>query len=205
MKKLAQIDLYTGLILVCVVLLPICAWWCMKTNEAIDACKVAVREATRSGGYLEQIGALKKNIEIVNENRSGNDPMSPKTYFDGQIVAAAVGGGVASTDFNIIGPKSETLTLPGSKQKVDDYIIDIQWTNKEHVLKLGFIESLLWNCESGAGLGSNNGLQSIWKLQQLQIVNTSDDSLKSFDTPPPELQDRWAIRELKFARREPSK
>ena len=72
-------------------------------------------------------------------------------------------------------------------------------------MKLDFIDAMLWNCESGAGLtGARTGLQSVWRLRQLEIVNATDErKFQRYDTPPPELQDRWYIKQLKFARREP--
>lgn len=207
MKSLGSIDLYTGLIIVCVVLLPVCGWWCMKTTEQIDKCEKSVREATRRGGELEEIGGLQKKIEVVNDNRGGNDPTNARTYFEGQIFAAASrGGGLKETDFTFSGPTPEPARISGSKQKATDHVLDVRWTNKELALRLDFIESLLWNCESGAGLNSTSSLQSIWKLRDLSIVNmTEEKALQRNDTPPKELKDRWSIRMMKFARREPSK
>lgn len=202
MKKSKGLDLYTALILVCVVLLPVCGWWCYQTRQKIDAAEKAAYEATKRGGYLEEIGALQKQVDLVNNNRSG-DVSQPGTYFETQILVAG-GGKLGTTDFSVKSPSPEFLTLPGTKQKATDYVVEIQWTNKDLQLKLDFIDALLWNCESGAGPGGSSNLQSIWKLRELEIENiTVDKGRGGYKTPPPELDDRWQIRKMKFARREP--
>lgn len=205
MKALKNLDLYTVLILLSLVLLPVCGWWCSKTNEAIVASQKAIVEATRSNGLIEQIGQLQKKIEVVNQSRGGLDLNKPGPYFESQIMAAGTGIGV--TDFGIEGPRENVLTVPGSKQRVADYVVDVQWKRKDLVLKLDFIEAMLWNCESGAGQSGATNLQSIWKLSNLEIVNTTDEKslIQQFNEPPPELQDQWQIKTLKFTRREPRK
>ena len=48
--------------------------------------------------------------------------------------------------------------------------------------------------------------QSVWKLRDLQLINATDERmLTQFKTPPPELVDKWSIKSMKFARREPRK
>jgi len=211
MKFLQSIDLYTGLLIACLVLLPICGWWCMGINAEIVLCQKAVAEATRRGGLLEQIGALQKKVEVVNGNRGGNNPMNARTYFEGQILAAAAGDALKDTDFSIVGPQEERgITIPGTKQKAKDYKVSIQWKPSERRFQMSFIESVLWNCESGAGVSSSANLQSIWKLRKLRFINASGGKeLKSkwtsHRTPPPELQDVWQIQNLDFVRREPVK
>lgn len=205
MKALKNLDLYTVLILLTLVLLPVCGWWCMKTNEAIRLSEKAVDDAQRSGGLLEQIGALQKKIDLVNQNRGGLDLNKPGPYFEGQIMAAA-NKGLSVTDFGIEGPKEENVSLAGGKQRAADYIVDVQWKKKDQPLKLDFIEAMLWNCESGATQSGVTNLQSIWRLCNLELVNMTEDKVTSqHGEPPPELQDQWQIKTLKFARREPKK
>lgn len=205
MSFLKNLDLYTVLIVLCVLLLPVCAWWCYNTNEEIKLCQSAVREASRPGGLLEQIGALQKKVEIVNQNRGGSR-LNPVGFIEGQIIAAASNGGLGSSDFGLNSPKEEPATIPGSKQKVSDYVVTVDWRRKDLEVKLDFIEAVLWNCESGAGVSGATGAPSIWRLRALEIVNMTDDKKTArFDTPPPELEDRWAIKKMQFARREPRK
>ena len=71
---------------------------------------------------------------------------------------------------------------------------------------MGFIYAVLFNIESGASVGRQEGQQSVWKLRELQIVNATDERLTSSSkTPPAELKDDWSIKLMKFARREPRK
>ncbi|MCA8954043.1 MAG: hypothetical protein KDE27_31335 [Planctomycetes bacterium] len=204
MKFLQKIDLYTALILLCVVLLPVCGWWVYKTQQDIEACKAAVARADRKNGTLEQIGALQKKIEIVQNNRSGGTK-EPATFFDRQILVAAANGGLSSNDFQLKGPREESVTIPGSKQPASDFVMEVDWSKCETPMRLELVEALLWNLESGAGAAAG-GLQSIWRLRELEIVNTTDEKLLTrFDTPPPELEDRWKIKRMEFARREPRK
>lgn len=204
MNALKNLDLYTVLILLSLVLLPVCGWWCVRTNETILLSEKAIAEATRSNGLIEQIGQLQKKIEVVNQSRGGLDLNKPGPYFESQIMAA--GKGVGVTDFGIEGPKETVISIPGGKQRAADYVVDVQWKRKDQPLKLDFIEALLWNCESGAGQSGATNLQSIWKLSNLEIVNMTDEkALMQYNEPPPELQDLWQIRVLKFTRREPRK
>lgn len=201
MKLLSRIDLYTGLILLCVVLLPICGWWCMKTHEGIKSCQQTVRSA---GLLLEEIGSLQKKIEIVNLNKASST-MEPGVFLQKQIITAASNKVLRANDITVIGPKEEPAVIPGSRQRVSDFVVTVDWKRKDLALKLDFIEAMLWNCESGAGHDrTKTSFPSIWRLRDLDIVNVTDEKkFQRFDTPPPELEDRWTIRQLKFARREP--
>lgn len=207
MKFFRELDLYKGLILLCLLALPVCGWWCYQTDQSIKECEKAASEATRSGGLLEQIGALQKKVELVVANRySTNDAtQSPRIYFEKQLLAAA-SQNLTSTDFQLTDPKEDSAyTGPGSRQKAVDFIAEVIWKRKDLSLPLAFIYAVLFNCESGARPGGEQvGLQSIWKLRELQIVNATNERLTStFDAPPPELEDKWTIKKMTFARREP--
>ncbi|MCR9244715.1 MAG: hypothetical protein NXI31_06770 [bacterium] len=205
--KLSQLDLYTGLILLCVILLPVCGWWCYQTNEEIKQCEKARRDATRSNGLLEKIGALQKKVEVVN-NSNATLTRTPRQFFETQILVAAANGGLSANDFGLVGPKEEPLTIPGSRQKAVDHVMAVDWKRKDLPLKLELIQALLWNCESGAGMDPTKQMQSVWRLRTLDITNISDGKSRtfaSFKTPPPELEDRWSITKMEFARREPRK
>ncbi|MBL8734507.1 MAG: hypothetical protein JNN13_19175 [Planctomycetes bacterium] len=207
MNFLRNLDLYKVIVLLSLVLLPAGYWYITTLDQQIEACNRAVTEATKSGGQLEQIGQYQRRVEIVAQNRrSASDAIKePRTYFEGQILAAG-GSGLKTTDFSPAEPKIEKGTLPGSKQPIADHVVDISW-KRERDVPLEFVYAVMWNCESGAQAGgAQAGQPSVWKLRSLTITNNTDKNLVSAKkTPPPELEDRWVIDEMKFARREPRK
>lgn len=211
MKFLREMDLYKALILLCLLAMPVCGWWCYTVDQSIKDCNKAIYEATRSGGLLEQIGGLQKKVELVVQNRlSTNDAtQQPRTYFERQILAAA-SQNLATSDFGLTDPKEENA-FTGSKQKAKDYVAEVTWKRKDLSLPLAFVYAVLFNCESGARPGGEQtGLQSIWKLRKLELVNATNERLMAAlgsnpDVPPPELEDKWTIKRMTFARREPSR
>lgn len=206
MSFFRKLDLYKGIILLCVVALPACGWWCWQQEKEIVACNDAIWKATKPGGLLEQIGALQKKVELVVENRvSTSDAIKmPRPYFDGQILAAA-STGLTTTDYTLTDPKEEPAVMGGGKQRAADFVVDVTWKRKDLALPLAFVYAVLFNCESGNKTGvSRDGQRSVWKLRDLEIVNATDEkSLTSYNTPPAELGDNWLIKKMTFARREP--
>lgn len=199
-------DLYKGIVLAAALLLPIGGWLVREQAQTIDACKRAIDEATRPNGLLEEIGRLQRKVEIVVQNKRGmSDAIEkPTTYFEGQISAAG-GANLKVSDYTIGSVKVEGGTLPGSKQSVNDSVIDVVWPRKDFTVPMDFVYAVLFNCESGAGLDPSKS-QSVWKLRNLDIANATDERLLSaFNTPPAELQDKWTIRSMSFVRREPAK
>lgn len=207
MSFLRSLDLYKVIVLLSFVLLPLGGYWCHDLDQRVLASRKAIVEATRPGGLLEQIGNLQKKVEIVAQNRTlTSDAINmPRPYFEGQIIAAG-GQSLKTTDFGLSDPKEEPAAMGTSRQKAADYVVDVTWQRKDFAVQLDFIYAVLFNCESGAGRGEATGRQSIWKLRELQIVNATDDRLlQGYKTPPAELADKWSIRAMKFARREPRK
>jgi hypothetical protein len=208
MNFLRSLDLYKVIVLLSFLVLPLGAWWCHDLDQRIEASRKSIGDATRPGGLLEQIGNLQKKIEVVAQNRRlTSDAINmPRPYFEGQIIAAG-GQNLKTDDFGLTDPKVEPAVLGQTKQRADDYVVDVTWQRKDFAVQLDFIYAVLFNCESGAGrAGEQIGRQSIWKLRELQLVNVTDDRLlQSYKTPPPELADKWSIRTMKFARREPRK
>jgi hypothetical protein len=206
MNFFRKLDLYRGIILLCLVALPACGWWCWQQEQAITQCKDAIWKATKPGGLLEQIGALQKKVELVVENRvSTSDAIKmPRPYFDGQILAAA-SQGLTTTDYSLTDPKEESAVLGGGKTRAADFVVDVTWKRKDLALPLAFVYAVLFNCESGNKTGvSRDGQRSVWKLRDLEIVNATDEKLdNSHNTPPAELEDKWFIKKMQFARREP--
>ena len=201
-----DMDLYKAIVLLSVVLLPLGGWLVKGLDDEIEASRRTLQEARKPNGLVEQIGALQRKVEVVVQNkRSTTDAITqPNTYFEGQILAAG-GSGIKVSDFNPKEARDEKLTLPGSKQPLTDFVIDIDW-RKDLPVTLAFVWAVLWNCETGARAGGEASQQSVWKLRELQLVNTTAPAIfNRNDTPPPELEDKWQIRTLKFARREPRK
>jgi len=200
-----NMDLYKVIVLLSFVVLPLGGWWCYRLDEQIVASRAAIKEATRPGGLMETIGSLQKKIEIVAQNRriTSDTITQHRTYFEGQLIAAG-GAQLKTTDFKIEDPKEEVVNLP--RQKVTDYVVDVTWLRRDLPVQLEFIYAVAFNCESGAASAGATSRNSVWKLRELSIVNATDDRMmQSSKTPPPELADRWTIRTMKFARREPRK
>lgn len=206
MNFLRTLDLYKFIVLLSLVLLPLGGWWCYKQRESIDACKDAIYMATKPNGWLEQIGSLEKKIEIVAQNRrlTSDAINQPRTYFEGRIIAAGLG--LKTDDFSISDPKGEAANMGSGnkKQKADDYVVEVTWKRNDLAVRWDFIYAVLFNCESGFGVSADQGRQSVWKLRDLSLENATEGA-KAPKPPPPELQDRWLIKKMSFARREPTK
>ena len=82
-------------------------------------------------------------------------------------------------------------------------MLDMMHRDRKEV-KMDFVYAVLFNCESGAGAGGPSGSPSVWRLRSLKLSNVTAQSIAGRNkTPPPEMEDRWYIQEMKFARREP--
>jgi hypothetical protein len=205
MNFFKSMDLYKGIILMSVLLLPAGGWWVSKLQTEIQECETALRDSTKPGGYLEEIGALQKKIEVVAQNRrtTSNAIESPSIYFQGQIMS--VSPDLKANDFAPGKSVPENATI--GKQRVLDHVVDIKWGDSRNrsKVRMDFVYAVLFNCESGArkGMGAD-GSPSVWRLRSLNIQNASSDAwLGRKKTPEPEMEDGWYIKEMKFARREP--
>lgn len=206
MNFLRNLDLYKAIVLLSLVLLPLGGWLIKVQDDEILACRKAIAEATKPGGLAEQIGRLQRQVEVVVQNKRGMSEAikNPGTYFEDQILAAG-GSALKTNDFQPLAPKEETTVLP-SKQRIADHVVDVAWPRKDMMVGMDFVYAVLFNCESGARAVGDQVQQSVWKLRELVLVNATDERLlTSYKTPPPELADRWSIKSMKFARREPKK
>ena len=204
MSLLRNMDLYKAIVLLSLVLLPVGGWMIKRQDDDIAACKKAIDDATRQGGLLEQIGGLQRKVEIVVQNKHSMSEAikNPGVYFQDQIQLAAQG--IRANDFQPMPPKGESFTLKGSKTQVADFVVDVNWLRKDPV-GLDFIYAAIFNCESGARQVGDPVQQSVWKLRELIVENaTGERLLSAYKTPPLQLDDKWTIRKLSFARREPS-
>jgi hypothetical protein len=209
MSLFRPMDVYKGIVLMSAVVLPLGWWWISTLDENIRLCRNTISESTKPGGLLEQIGGLQKKVEVVVQNRRNTSDAikAPGTYFAGQILAAG-GAGIKQDDFTLpTEPKEEAAVTGSAKQKASDYVAEISWKRSDLAVQMGFIFAVLFNCESGARMGGEQvGQQSVWKLRELNVVNATDERLVTGKrTPPAELQDKWSIKKMTFARREPKK
>lgn len=205
MQFLKTMDLYKGIILLSLVLLPLGGWWVSKLDTEIKSCKTALREASKSGGWLEEIGSLQKKIEVVAQNRSTTSGaiQMPSAYFEGQVMA--VSGDLKQDDFSLRNATQDKVTI--GKQKLTDHVVPIDWGKgrDQKKFKMDFVYAVVFNCESGARQNmAVSGPPSVWRLRNLHLVNATDPNNRN-KVPAPEMQDAWLIKEMKFARREPRK
>lgn len=191
-----DLDLYKIIILLGLVLLPASlgfVWW---VDKELETAKVAVNDAIRPGGELEQIGTVAQQLEIIQRNarNSGNNE-APALFFERWIKNSASGGQVRATDFEISNERKTTVT----KLKAQDKEIQITFRreNQELPLSREYIHALILNLEQ-------DGPQ-VWKLRELQIRNEQsvEFSKNRREAPPKTVDDMWRIEKLMFARREP--
>lgn len=205
MNLFRSMDLYKAIVLLSLVLLPVGGWHVMSLDEEIAQCKQAISQAERPGGLLEEIGTLQKKIEVVAQNRrQTTDAISNSgAYFEGQIMLSGTGFG--KNDFSPKAPREEPAKMTG-KQQAMDFVVEIDWPRKDLKVPLDFIYNVIFNCESGAVRPGERGPPSVWRLRELSIVNaTNETEVQRHRVPPPELNDTWFIKDMKFARREPRK
>ena len=206
MNFFKEMDLYKGIILLSVVLLPLGGWWISSLDEQIVLCETARYQATRRGGFLEDIGKYQGQIGIVASNRVSKTVEDPRTYFEGQILA--VSPDLKPDDFSPKEMTSGSTSRGRGRQRWVDKVWSIDWGKQRDRkdVKMDFVYAVLFNCESGAGAGGvARGAPSVWRLHKLELVNSAGtDFRRSKKTPPAELEDRWKIQHMEFARREPA-
>lgn len=197
MKALAGMDLYKGIILASLLLLPAAGGWGWWLQGRIDEAKKALGEAPR---LIEEIGSLQKQMEtVVTNDTRAQQAQNASEYFERQLMASARGGGISRDDFSFSPPTEQPSTI-GRGQRVNDIEVDILFGKPgsgrtDFKLTRDYLFAVLFNSE-----------QQIWKLRSLEIVNATDERrLSTFQTPPLELADEWIVKKMKFARRTPGK
>ena len=73
MSFFKDMDLDKSIILISMILFPLGAWLISDTDARIALCEDSKRAATKRGGYLEEIGKLQKQIEVVLQVVQGLD------------------------------------------------------------------------------------------------------------------------------------
>jgi len=208
MNLFRELDLYKGLTLGIIILgLPAAGGWAWWLAGRIEVMERAVRDASKENGFLETIGTLQSQMALMSDRMGGESVSNAQTYFEGQILAAG-NGKIGTEDFTIPGIKEQGGRT--NKQEYVDKEVPIEFGGKQgkhdYFMPRDFLFAVLYNCESGArtGAGGKGAPLSVWKLRSLQIDNGTDEKLlNTHKTPPPELEDKWLVREMKFARREP--
>jgi hypothetical protein len=203
MNFLKNMDLYQAIILFSAVLLPAGGWWVSSLQGEIELCQEALDDATERGGLLEEIGELQKKIEVVAQNqRTTSDSIAdPSQYFQDQIMT--VSSDLKANDFTPGSPQKRSV---GRKKSLRDFEVDINWGKARSgvPVKMDFIYAVLFNCESGARRGLTSSSPSVWRLRKLHIQNSAyKEFFARSKTPAPELEDKWRITAMTFARREP--
>jgi hypothetical protein len=206
-----QMDLYKVVILISIVLLPLTGWWINFSMQEIAVAQKAVADAAKPGGWLERIGKIRNDLEMISNNVvSGDEAVkTPQSYFETQIIRSAP---VFSTsDFKVPLDKEDHALAGADKGRVTDYTARIEFQrkgNKSIEITREILFALLFNCESGAR-GKEVPTQSIWKLQSLDVQNataSAQEKISNHKAPPSELEDRWSLtRPIVFMRREPNK
>lgn len=200
MNFLRTMDLYKVIILLALLLLPAAGGWVWWLHNQIALTQRALLEATRPGGLIQEIGSLQKQMQTVVDNHSRVQlAQSHNEYFEGVLYGSAKGGSVSRDDFTISRAVEQKASI-GRDQRVVDYEVDITFGKQgagrtDYPLPRDYIFAALYN-----------GERQIWKLRSLEIVNaTNERDLSGRKTPPPELEDKWIVRRLKFVRRTPAK
>lgn len=206
MALLRNMDLYKGIVLLSLVLLPLGGWWVRDLQEQIDLSRIALANATRRGGLLEKIGQLQKKIETVAQNQRFASVVidEPTQYFEGQILTS--NASLATTDFSLAPPR-EVPERIGNRQRVTDHVVRVDWKpgREQKAFDMSFVYAVAFNCESGAASGTSGiASPSVWRLYKLELDNsTNAQDVRAGKVPDAELDDTWLIKEMEFARREP--
>ena len=83
MNFFRTLDLYKGLILGCLLLLPAAGYWIYSLQKRIEDCNRSIIVSTRAGGTLEQIGQLQRKMDTIKSNRNLlEQTKDPGLYFD---------------------------------------------------------------------------------------------------------------------------
>jgi len=189
MKNLFQnLDLYKVIILASLVLLPAVGFWAYRLNGEIELGRVAIRNALKEKGDLEEIGKYEKAVEEQKRNSDKEEGQeSYSVYFQKHIVHGA--GRLRRVNFEIGAPQENQV-----KGKAIDTVVPIKFQDENKALALTRDEilAIVFNCESQS---------PAWKLQELSIRNESVGAQGK--APPPELEDKWIVGSMKFVSRRP--
>lgn len=192
-----DMDLYKGIILASLVLLPAAGWWAWSLQTKVEKGELAIVQAERSGGLLQSIGSRQKEIEEVKVNkRRGLGASDHRTFFQTRIIKSSPTP--LSDDDYVIGVEVDRSLR--SLNAIDSEVsIEFKRRGREaFALPRDYINALLFNFENPP---------SIWKLRYLKLTNEDTKNLggRRGLAPPPELADSWLLDRLVYARRRPDR
>ena len=193
-----DMDLYKGIILASLVLLPAAGGWAWWVVGRIEAGEQARMSAERRDGLLHQIGSLQREVEEVQESKiqtGGGPGGGHRRVFQGQIFDSSPTP-MRTSDFTI---GTEQDRRVSQLRAIDSEVtIEFKRDGKEpYALPRDYITALLHNFEN---------FSQVWKLRNLRIRNEEAQRLVGQKkAPPPELVDRWLVERLVMARRRPDR
>lgn len=192
MKNLLQnLDLYKVIILASLVLLPGVGFWAYHLEGELQTGRLAIADATKRGGFLEEIGKYEEAVEKQVRNQGGTQGTdTSKLYFNKWIVNSAQR--LKRTHFSIGSPQEKQV-----QRKAIDTTIDIDFKdgNKRLPLTRNELLVMLFNIESQS---------PVWKLRDLTIRNVDTKSGAASREPKLTLDDQWEITQMVFASRRPN-
>lgn len=193
MSLFRDMDLYKGIIILSLLLIPGALGFVFWVQGELQAAQAAVAAAERPRtGEIEKIGALQRQFETVDQNAASvrTSGGSPAVYFQNQITTSSKGT-IGANDYEVSPEK--TSAVPG-RRDAQDQLVSINF-RKGLVLPRALIHALVFNCESA-------GVQ-VWKLRRLRVSNVEIAKLRN-QAPPQTVADDWEIGTLEFARRKPA-
>jgi hypothetical protein len=193
MRLFKDMDLYKGIILLSIILIPAACGFVVWVDGQIEEANEALAAAVRTNGELEQIGQARKELETVRENTDRTDGSdSHRLYFERSIMSAAKSG-LKAEDFAI---SNEASRAAGRSSQDQEVTITFRRDGKDVPWPRDFISAALFNSEVRA--------KGVWRLRSLKIRNDEIRELGAGKkTPPKTVADTWRIEKLVFARREP--
>lgn len=196
-----NMDLYKGIILASLLLLPVSLgylWWVNGKKE--EAEKGLAAATAEKNGELVRIGEILQRLDTVEKNAArGGEREDSRIYFEKRITQSSEGG-ISANDFTI---SNEVETpVSGNNAAVDQVVsINFRRLGKEFDLPRAFIHAVILNCEQFGG--------QVWKLRSLKMRNTEAFEASrgggKAKAPSKTVADDWRIEKLEFARREPKK
>ena len=188
-----DMDLYKGIILAAVAMIPAAGWWAWSLQQRIQAGEIAVRRAEGRSGLLQQIGTMQRDVEEVHRNKRQGIAGDYRTFFQSQIFKSSQTP-LSASDFTI---STEQDRKVSSLRAIDSEVtIEFKRNGKDqYALPRDYINALLYNFENAS---------KMWRLRHVRIRNENTERLVSQKRPPPpEFGDQWLVERLVFARRSP--
>jgi hypothetical protein len=190
-----QFDLYKWIIIGSLVVMPVAGGWVYWLGQKIAEGERAVAAATRPRtGELATIGRLLAEIQSQAKSAGTQTAEDPAVYFDKEINKAS-GGTLERNAYHIV-PVS---AVPHRETKSLDrlYKMEFKRHNKAFALGRDLVQAIVYMVEANS---------PAWRLRSLRLRNetiAAKQMQSSGIKPPPEIDDKWLVEKMEFARREP--